>query len=190
MASKDIELVFSDGQKAKVDHSLLSISSTLRLLSEDVTDGLDKIPLPNVSSPVWNLLQPLFEHYIEVHATLKSDVTFCDSNICAFRSISQMQLKQLLNACNFLDAKPVYNILLRLLKTFIGECSVTEIRHKMDIKNTFTEEEYRAAKRNLELLNCSEIIAEDSCNCHLCTPVDSQNTAVTSQRKRRKLSSL
>ena len=147
-----ITLVSMDGKEIMVPRNVAVMSSAIRNILEDTGDDGAPIPLPNVSS---SILEKVIV-YCTYHTnnlptnvggrTREWDAAFCN--------MDQPVMFELILAANYLDIKPLLDLLCDTVATMIKGKTPPEIREVFGIPNDFTPAEEELARN--ESVWCGE----------------------------------
>eukprot|EP01101_Sappina_pedata_P008848 TRINITY_DN4993_c1_g1_i1.p1 TRINITY_DN4993_c1_g1~~TRINITY_DN4993_c1_g1_i1.p1 ORF type:complete len:172 (-),score=83.35 TRINITY_DN4993_c1_g1_i1:165-647(-) len=151
--SATIKLQSVDEQEFEVERSVAEMSITVKNMLDDIPDGDNTIPLPNVTGKI---LAKIVEYckYHKEHPTLASedkkdekrtdDIIPWDNTFC---QVDQATLFELILAANYLDIKPLLDLTCKVVANMIKGKTPEEIRQTFNIKNDFTPEEEEQVRR-------------------------------------------
>jgi S-phase kinase-associated protein 1 len=130
------------------------MSVTIKNMLEDIPEGDNAIPLPNVTGKI---LAKVVEYckYHKDHPTpttddAKKDEKRTDDIIpwdLSFCQVDQATLFELILAANYLDIKPLLDLTCKTVANMIKGKTPEEIRKTFNIKNDFTPEEEEQVRR-------------------------------------------
>ncbi|EEA07072.1 putative suppressor of kinetochore protein 1 [Cryptosporidium serpentis] len=152
MISSKVKLVSSEGEEFEVDICVATASTLIRNMIEDVGSE-DPIPLPNVRSDVLRKVIEYCKHHVnnpakEIPKPLRSNslthiVSPWDEE---FVNIEQELLFELMLTANYMDIKPLLDLVCAKVATMIKGKKAEEIRQIFNIQNDFTPEEEAAVR--------------------------------------------
>jgi S-phase kinase-associated protein 1 len=153
MSATTIKLQSFDEQEFEVERSIAEMSVTVKNMLDDIPEGDNTIPLPNVTGKI---LAKVVEYckYHKDHPTPAAeekkdekrtdDIIPWDQNFC---QVDQATLFELILAANYLDIKPLLDLTCKTVANMIKGKTPEEIRKTFNIKNDFTPEEEEQVRR-------------------------------------------
>jgi S-phase kinase-associated protein 1 len=148
----EITLVSGDGVEYKVLTNVAKLSGLINTAIEGDTNATH-VPLPNVKGDILMMVVDyLKEIYVnppeEIEKPIKSKIMteIVDGKSAAFVEVSQDILFELLLTANYMDIKPLLDLICAKIGSMITGSSVEEIRAKFNIVNDFTPEEEAAVR--------------------------------------------
>ncbi|CAH9089637.1 unnamed protein product [Cuscuta epithymum] len=133
---KVVILRSSDGEEFQVDESAAIQSVTIKnIIEEDCGGGV--IPLPNVDAKT---LAKVITYWKEL-AAAKDAANMKEFNEKFMAEEEQDSVVALIMAANYLDTKPLLDILCQRIADTIKDMSPEEVRAFFNIENDFTPEE-------------------------------------------------
>ncbi|KAJ3122682.1 hypothetical protein HK098_002553 [Nowakowskiella sp. JEL0407] len=148
-SGKNIVIICNDAQEFTIPIELVRQSVLLQTMLEDFHEEDDepRIPLPNVSGPVFALVLEYLSHHVwddppppEEDSRPKSsdDIEEWDRQ---FINVDQESLFEIILAANYLDIKPLLDLGCKTVANMIKGRTVEEIRRTFSIVDDFTPEE-------------------------------------------------
>jgi len=148
-----IKLQSSDDQEFEVSADVAKMSVTIKNMFDDIPEGDNTIPLPNVTGKILAKVTEYCKYHIE-HPLPPSDdkkdekrtddITPWDQEFC---KVDQATLFELILAANYLDIKPLLDLTCKTVANMIKGKTPEEIRKTFNIKNDFTPEEEEQVRR-------------------------------------------
>ncbi|CAL9125494.1 unnamed protein product [Musa textilis] len=138
-----VTLVSSDEVKFEVDMAVANQSEMIKNLISDMEDNVDEfvVPLLNVSGLVLAKVIQYWKQHAEVN-----DKEQLDAFDRLFVDMQKEQLFDVLIAVNFLESRPLLNLLCKAIADNVKDMSVEEVREYFSIENDFTEEEEQTVR--------------------------------------------
>ncbi|KAJ8509792.1 hypothetical protein OPV22_000226 [Ensete ventricosum] len=139
MTGKTVTLVSSDEVNFEVDLAIANQSDMIKNMILDMKNNDNDefvIPLLNVNSVVLAKVIQYWKQHAEVKDTAQL-AAFDES----FTNMHKTQLFETVLAANFLNSKPLLELLCKSIADKMKEMSVEEVREYFNIENDFTEEE-------------------------------------------------
>ncbi|RRT66210.1 hypothetical protein B296_00040391 [Ensete ventricosum] len=139
MTGKTVTLVSSDEVNFEVDLAIANQSDMIKNMILDMKNNDNDefvIPLLNVNSVVLAKVIQYWKEHAEVKDTQQL-AAFDES----FANMHKTQLFETVLAANFLNSKPLLELLCKSIADKMKEMSVEEVREYFNIENDFTEEE-------------------------------------------------
>lgn len=138
----------------EVPIEVVHMSSTIKNMLDDLgTEGAGAtIPIANVRTPVLQAVIEYCTYHIEnpivdKYDTKKDEVVPFDAK---FVDVDQSTLFERVLAANYLDIKPLLDLICKTIANMIKGKSPEEIRKTFNIKNDFTPEEEEAVRKENE----------------------------------------
>ncbi|CAL9204827.1 unnamed protein product [Musa hybrid cultivar] len=138
-----VTLVSSDEEKFEVDIAVANQSDMIKNLILDMEDDVDEFVVPVLN--VTGLVLDKVIQYWEKHAEA-IDRDQLEAFDMAFVDMQKELLFQVLIAVNFLESRPLLNLLCKTIADSIKDMSVDEVREYFSIESDFTEEEERQVR--------------------------------------------
>lgn len=151
---EDTEITLVSGDE--VEYKVLTKVAKLSGLVNTMIDGdsaATHIPLPNVKG---NILMMVVDYLKEIHENPPKEIEkpinskimteIVDEKSAAFVEVSQETLFELLLVANYMDIKPLLDLVCAKIGSMITGSTVEEIRAKFNIVNDFTPEEEAAVR--------------------------------------------
>jgi S-phase kinase-associated protein 1 len=161
LPSGDIIKIFtSDGVTMHVEKPIALFSKSISNLLDDLGSINEPVPLPNVSSEVYQSIRSFSVLFLKNPSSLEISTSIRTREQDKFEEMPQWQTKylnelgtemvlQLILASNYLDIKPILDSCCKYIAKMINGKTVVEIRELFNIKNDFTpEEEEQIAREN------------------------------------------
>eukprot|EP00296_Roombia_truncata_P000699 JP436386.1.p1 GENE.JP436386.1~~JP436386.1.p1 ORF type:complete len:153 (+),score=57.08 JP436386.1:65-523(+) len=143
-----IKLAAKDGKVFETDREVASMSETIKLMIDDC-EADESVPLPNVESPILELVLAFCEkhHKFAKENASEDEISSYDKE---FVRVEDPVLFNLVLAANFLDIKALLDLTCKTIADYIKACKTPEeIRRRFNIQNDFTpEEEEEVRKEN------------------------------------------
>lgn len=138
-----VTLVSSDEEKFEVDIAVANQSEMIKNLILDMEDDVDEfvVPVLNVTGLVLAKVIQYWEKHDEA-----IDRDQLEAFDMAFVDMHKELLFQVLIAVNFLESRPLLNLLCKTIADGIKDMSVDEVRAYFSIESDFTEEEERQVR--------------------------------------------
>lgn len=146
-------MILNIGDKTfDVENDVLEVSGMISSMVEDLPDATDSVELPNVDAETFELIIefcklhkeepfPKFETYTE-----RIDKNNIPEKYSKLVDVEFEKLEKLVLAANFLDIKPLLDLVAKTIALQIRDKSVEEIRELFHIENDFTKEEEDAIR--------------------------------------------
>lgn len=149
--SDTIILVSSDDVKFEVEKSVAMMAITIKNMLQDVPEGDNEIPLPNVEGKVLEKILVWMRHYnknpIVIDEEKKDEKSIelneFDTEFC---KMDDKLLFDSILSCNYLDLSQLLNVLCKKIAGEIRGKSVDQIRERFGIINDFSEDEMKKIK--------------------------------------------
>lgn len=146
-----IYLVSKEGEEFEVDRNVAEMSNLVKPILPDDDDDEDfKMPLPNVSSSV---LEKVIE-FCNIHnikgpmKEIKKPINFDNLekivdewDVKFINNLELSMFRELIDAANYLEIKPLLDLLLVKVATILRGMTPEEIHKTFKVKNDFTPEE-------------------------------------------------
>lgn len=150
-----IKIITSDNITLHVEKPIALFSKSISNLLEDLGNIDEPVPLPNVSSEVYQLIHSFsilfLKHPLSPERTHEQDKSeeMPQWQTDWLKGLNIEVIMELILASNFLDIKPILDSCCKYIAKMIAGKTVPEIRELFNIKNDFTpEEEEQIAKEN------------------------------------------
>ncbi|KAJ1836740.1 hypothetical protein LPJ63_000060 [Coemansia sp. RSA 2711] len=152
-----IILLSSDDEKFTVSKEVAEQSVLIKNLIEDLGDGDEPIPLPNVTAKVLKKIIEYCEHHQYDPPAIKDeydDVPRRSDDIAPwdeqYMKVDQEMLFEILLASNYMDIKPLLDLGCKTVANMIRGKTAEEIRTMFNIVDDFTDEEREQIRRENE----------------------------------------
>eukprot|EP01023_Acetabularia_acetabulum_P036916 TRINITY_DN3490_c0_g2_i1.p1 TRINITY_DN3490_c0_g2~~TRINITY_DN3490_c0_g2_i1.p1 ORF type:complete len:203 (+),score=63.23 TRINITY_DN3490_c0_g2_i1:51-659(+) len=150
-------LVSSDGKNFSVELSVLQVSDVLKQMMDEEDVELNEIPIQGVHSKELEKVLEYCKEYSDLAKQFEGlEITDESKNqvqenwFTKFSTMSPADIEQLWNAANFLNILDLMNLTADfVIKEYIEDKPIEQIRHTFGIVNDFTpEEEEEIRKQN------------------------------------------
>ena len=148
-----VKLVTCDNVIFEVDRCIAFMSDTLKNILVDMNDtGNEELPISDVCSVTMSKVLEYCEHHKNDHLEQQGKIvdngkimSEWDEKFC--KELSQDLLFNLIKAANYLDIRPLLNILCKTVANMITGKTPQEIRVLFNLPNNFAEEEERIIQK-------------------------------------------
>jgi len=148
-----VKLISNDDEEIDVPKCVAEVSVTIRNMLDDIGDIKTPIPLPNVSGDVLKKVVEYCTHHVE-NPTLVAEANSQTNEMLPwdkkFCQVDKSLIFELILAANYLDIKPLLDLMCKVVLNMIKDKSPKEIRTMFNIKNDFTPEEEAEARKEYE----------------------------------------
>ena len=151
MTTKILTLTSSDNVKVPIDSKSAERSYLLKSLLQDYSEEKNEFPMPDIKGDILKKCVEYMVHYKdteprEIPRPLPSpnllDVTD-EWDVNFVSGIDLDSVFDLINACNYLDLKPLLDLSCARIASFMKGKSAEEIRSIFNLENDLTEDEIR-----------------------------------------------
>ena len=139
--SEKIKLRTKDDEIFEVEKHIANMSTTLKYIIEDTDDGGEMIiQVPTITSnTLTNVIKYCKYYYDSTQNSLPSDEVY--TWVQNYVKMDDQQIFELILAANYLDIKPLLDLMCKTVANQIKGKTIEEIRVRFDITNDFTPEE-------------------------------------------------